>query len=175
MRQPGYGSRWLSTAEDGELQKEDLILYGRYLEISYELPGGTNTYIYDGCKTEFNRLWRRRGELLAEFNKRGLPLQLREYESMRRGERKAAVRESADGPKPIVWLGYARDFADTAYKLYERHLIQGKDWKDALRILCAHFVDKNGKEFVPESIIENIRGRERKEGKGGPGQKLILD
>ena len=80
-----------------------------------------------------------------------------------------------NGPEPIAWLGSYRDFADLVFKLHRARLIQGKCWVDALRILAAHFVDTEGNTFNPENIRENVRTREMKEGKGGPGEGLKLD
>jgi hypothetical protein len=89
--------------------------------------------------------------------------------------KRRAQLEDADNTKPIVWLGNNRDFGDAVFKLYRKKLIQGKDWVDALRILGPHFVDKEGNRFNPENIRESIRVREKKEGKGGPGDGLKLD
>ena len=97
------------------------------------------------------------------------------YDSKQARKREAASRVVANTPEPITWLGTDRDFGDTIFKLHRKNLIRGKDWVDAVGIVGAHFVDKDGKKFNPENIRESIRIREKREMKGGPGEHLKLD
>jgi len=149
--------------------------YKAMQEMSHQEPGSSELHAKRGCEKAVHKRYRELCEIDDEATRRGGWDNLNRYDLKRARKREAGTSVAVKAPGPIAWHGTARDFGDAIFKLHKNGLIPGKQWADALRILSPHFVDKKGKEFKPDSIIESIRDRKRREEKGGPGEKLKLD
>jgi hypothetical protein len=73
------------------------------------------------------------------------------------------------GPRTIarapVWSGTRRALGDEAIAMRKRGEIAADSNREAIRILCARFVDKNGNPINPKNVFDSLVIRRKFEGK----------
>jgi len=63
------------------------------------------------------------------------------------------------------WTKNLRDLGDEARAMFERGEIPEADNSDdAIRIMCARFVNKNGRPIDAKNLIDNLNSRKRAKG-----------
>jgi hypothetical protein len=57
----------------------------------------------------------------------------------------------------LKWCGKLRDLGILIVEQYNLKNIQAKSYRHAIELVCAHFVDKRGKQINVRSLCENMR------------------
>jgi hypothetical protein len=85
------------------------------------------------------------------------PKELAKWEELR--EQEPEVRSAT-----TMWTGTKRALGDKAREMYKLGEIKAISEDDAIRILCAGYVDENSRPIDAKSVIDNLRARKKDKG-----------